>query len=111
MSKNNIFGLVIIVGLLIGYSIWMTPSNEEMAAAKRKADSISQIQRADSTAMAEMVKKAIADSVAKNNPVAEAASGPDSVSGGFAATAKTDEKFYTLERSNIEYLKYHAPYI
>jgi len=107
MSKNNIFGLVIIVGLLIGYSIWMTPSNEEMAAAKRKADSISQIQRADSTAMAEMVKKAIADSVAKNNPVAEAASGPDSVSGGFAATAKTDEKFYTLE-SDLLKLKISA---
>ncbi len=109
MSKNNIFGLVIIVGLLIGYSIWMTPSNEEMAAAKRKADSISQIQRADSlnTAMAEMVKKAIADSVAKNNPVAEAASGPDSVSSGFAATAKTDEKFYTLE-SDLLKLKISA---
>ena len=109
MSKNNIFGLVIIVGLLIGYSIWMTPSNEEMAAAKRKADSISQIQRADSlnTAMAEMVKKAIADSVAKNNPVAEAASGPDSVSGGFAATAKADEKFYTLE-SDLLKLKISA---
>ena len=32
MTKNNIIGLVIIVGLLIGYSLWMTPSKEEMAA-------------------------------------------------------------------------------
>ncbi len=109
MSKNNIFGLVIIVGLLIGYSIWMTPSNEEMVAAKRKTDSISQIQRADSlnTAMAEMVKKAVADSIAKNNPGVSAVAVSDSVSGGFAAIAKTDEKFYTLE-SDLLKLKISA---
>ncbi|HNW55034.1 MAG TPA: membrane protein insertase YidC, partial [Bacteroidales bacterium] len=64
MTKNNIIGLVIIVGLLIGYSLWMTPSKEEMAAAKRKADSISLVQRADSlqAAMAEIAAKAAADS-------------------------------------------------
>jgi hypothetical protein len=65
MSKNNIIGLVIIVGLLIGYSLWMTPSKEEMAAAKRKADSITLVQRTDSlqNAMNEMVRRAISDSV------------------------------------------------
>ena len=99
MSKNNIIGLVIIIGLLIGYSLWMTPSKEEMAAAKRKSDSISQIQRADSlqTAMAAMVKKTIADSVAKTNPATAVASGTDTVSKGFGKITKNEEKFYTLE--------------
>lgn len=109
MSKNNIIGLVIIVGLLIGYSLWMTPSKEEMAAAKRKADSISQVQRNDSleTAMAEMVKKAVADSIAKTNPVLSATPGSDSVSKGFAASLKQEEKFYTLE-SDLLKLKISA---
>ena len=100
MSKNNIIGLVIIIGLLIGYSLWMTPSKEEMAAAKRKADSISYVQHADSmqAAMADMVKKAIADSIARANPAAAAGIMPsDTAAKGFASAAKSDEKFYTLE--------------
>ena len=100
MSKNNIIGLVIIVGLLIGYSLWMTPSKEEMAAAKRKSDSISQIHRADSlnTAMAAMVKKAVADSVAKTNPAASTVPVSDSAAvKGFASVAQNEEKFYTIE--------------
>jgi YidC/Oxa1 family membrane protein insertase len=78
----------------------MTPSKEEMAAAKRKADSISQVQRTDSleTAMAEMVKKAIADSVAKTKPLNAAITpASDTATKGFASAAKSEEKFYTLE--------------
>ncbi|MFA5971485.1 MAG: membrane protein insertase YidC [Lentimicrobiaceae bacterium] len=99
MSKNNIIGLVVIVGLLIGYSLWMTPSKEEMAAARRKSDSISQVQRSDSlgTAMAEIVKKAVADSIAKTNPVAQIVTASDTISKGFASVSKNVEKFYTLE--------------
>ncbi len=99
MNKNNIIGLVIIIGLLIGYSLWMTPSKEEMAALKRKADSISLVQRTDSlqAAMSAMVKKAVADSVAKTNPAIPATSGIDTVSKGFSSLAKSEEKFYTLE--------------
>ena len=99
MSKNNIIGLVIIVGLLIGYSLWMTPSKEEMAASKQKADSISYVQRTDSlmAAMAEMVKKTIADSVAKTNPVASKVIGSDTTTNGFASVSVNEEKFYTLE--------------
>ena len=100
MSKNNIIGLVIIIGLLIGYSLWMTPSKEEMAAARRKADSISQVQRTDSlqAAMNEMVKKAIADSIARVNPAAATGiMASDSSAKGFASIAKSEEKFYTLE--------------
>ena len=99
MTKNNIIGLVIIVGLLIGYSLWMTPSKEEMAAAKRKADSISQVQRADSlqAVMAEMAAKAAADSAVKANPAGAVAAGADSANGSFGIAPRSEEKFYTLE--------------
>jgi YidC/Oxa1 family membrane protein insertase len=77
----------------------MTPSKEEMAAAKQKSDSISQIQRQDSldTVLAEMVKKANADSLAKANPVPASIGGTDSINKGFSALTKGEEKFYTLE--------------
>ena len=99
MTKNNIIGLVIIVGLLIGYSLWMTPSKEEMAAAKRKADSISQVQRADSlqAVMAEMAAKAAADSAVKANSAGAVAAGADSANGSFGIAPRSEEKFYTLE--------------
>lgn len=99
MSKNNIIGLVIIIGLLIGYSLWMTPSKEEMAAAKRKSDSTSQVLRADSlqAAMQEMVKKAIADTLTKTNPASVSGSVSDTASKGFASISREEEKFYTLE--------------
>jgi len=104
MSKNNIIGLVIIVGLLIGYSLWMTPSKEEMAAARRKADSITMVQRADSlaNAMAEMVKKATADSLSKTNPAAVSASLSDSSAAGFAQVSERENKFYTLENDLLK---------
>lgn len=104
MSKNNIIGLVIIVGLLIGYSLWMTPSKEEMAAAKHKADSISQVQRADSleAALTEISRKAVADSAAKSNPSATATSGTDSIGSGFATMKTTEEKFYTVENDLLK---------
>jgi YidC/Oxa1 family membrane protein insertase len=99
MSKSNIIGLVIIVGLLIGYSLWMAPSKEEMAAAKRKADSISLVQQADSLFALEaaMQKKAIDDSLAKTNPVAITKTVTDSLSKGFGAISQSEEKFYTIE--------------
>lgn len=109
MSKNNIIGLVIIVGLLIGYSLWMTPSKEEMAAARRKADSITQVQRADSLqqAMDAMLKKAIGDSLAKANPDVTALEGGDTTTNGFSIASGREEKFYTLE-SDILRLKISA---
>ncbi|MEI8048055.1 MAG: membrane protein insertase YidC [Bacteroidota bacterium] len=109
MSKSNIIGLVIIVGLLIGYSLWMAPSKTEMAAAQRKADSISMIQRADSidNAITEKVQKQVSDSLSKNNPVSAKVGGSDSLSTGFAAVGKSEEKFYTLE-SDLLKLKISA---
>jgi YidC/Oxa1 family membrane protein insertase len=109
MSKSNIIGLVIIVGLLIGYSLWMAPSKTEMAAAQRKADSISLIQRLDSidNAIAEKVQKQVSDSLSKINPVSTEVAGSDSLSKGFTAIGKSEEKFYTLE-SDLLKLKISA---
>ena len=43
MNKENIIGLVLIFALLIAYSIWMTPSQDEIEERKRVQDSVAQV--------------------------------------------------------------------
>lgn len=109
MSKNNIIGLVIIVGMLIGYSIWMTPSKEEMAAARHRSDSTAQVQRADSLnrAFTESNQKMVADSLAKTRPSIDQAASPDTATSGFSAVPEVENKFYTIE-SDLLKLKISA---
>ena len=40
MNKNTIIGLVLIFAIMVGYSILMSPSQEEIEALKRRQDSI-----------------------------------------------------------------------
>jgi len=40
MNKNTIIGILLIFGLMIGYTMLMSPSKEELAAQKRAQDSI-----------------------------------------------------------------------
>jgi len=44
MDKNSVIGLVLIAILLVGYSIFTKPSDEEMAAQQRAADSLAALQ-------------------------------------------------------------------
>lgn len=46
MNKNTIIGFILIIGILIGYSLWLTPSKEEMAARQHQLDSIAQVRQA-----------------------------------------------------------------
>jgi YidC/Oxa1 family membrane protein insertase len=43
MDKNTIFGLVLIFVILITFSYLNKPSQQEIDAAKRKSDSIAQV--------------------------------------------------------------------
>lgn len=101
MSRNNIIGLVIIFALVIGYSIWMSPSKEDVSKAKQRADSIARVERLDSITRA--AYKQVEDSLKK---VATPAKPTDSlkkapvaseVYGSFANVASGEEKFYTIE--------------
>lgn len=44
MDRNSVIGILLIFGIVIGYSLWMTPSKEEMEKNRREADSIAAIQ-------------------------------------------------------------------
>ncbi|MCK9448783.1 MAG: membrane protein insertase YidC [Bacteroidales bacterium] len=45
MNRDTTLGFILIALILIGYSIWMTPSKEEMAERQRKADSIAVVRQ------------------------------------------------------------------
>src|SRR5258706_12614323 len=61
MDKNSVIGLVLIGLLVIGYSIYMQPSPQEVAAMKRQRDSLAAVQKAvaDSAFKAESVQKPV----------------------------------------------------
>ncbi len=39
MNKNSLIGIILIMAILIGWSVWMTPSKEEMARQRFIQDS------------------------------------------------------------------------
>lgn len=71
MDRNTIIGLLIIFGILIGYSVWMSPSKEEREALKRKQDSISLVNtlRQDSINKIKAEEQRITDSLAVEDSI------------------------------------------
>ncbi|MBC8321765.1 MAG: membrane protein insertase YidC [Bacteroidetes bacterium] len=51
MNKNSIIGFILIAGIMIGYTYWMAPSEEEISK-QHYADSIAQVQRQKNEALA-----------------------------------------------------------
>lgn len=100
MSKNNIIGLVVIMSLLIGYSLWMMPSKKEIEESKRRNDSIAAVQKADSirqvTESAKVVGKADSAKAQVISPVNEQPVVSDKF-GNFAGAAMPEQKFYFIE--------------
>jgi len=111
MDKNQIFGIIIIVALLIAYGIYNQPSKEELAKRQREQDSIRKVlveqHIKDSIAeMQDSVKKAlivnkvnITDSVNSDTSHVE---NLESNFGIFSASALGEEKFVTLENQKIK---------
>ena len=45
MDKNSLIGIILILGVLIGWSVWMTPSKEELAQQRHIQDSINRVNK------------------------------------------------------------------
>ncbi|MEI6347746.1 MAG: membrane protein insertase YidC [Bacteroidota bacterium] len=105
MDKNTIFGLVLIFGLFIGFSIWQQPSKEELAQQKLKQDSIVKV---------ENQKKLLSDSLAKSTAVAGKADSTRKDSSGLAVNGDTlgmgffsksttgTKEFFTIENDLLK---------
>lgn len=58
MDRNSIIGLLLIVAIMIGYTVWVSPSKEELEKEKLRRDSIEAVN----------AQKAIQDSIKKSRP-------------------------------------------
>lgn len=116
MNRDTILGFIIIAAILIGYSVWMTPSQEEMEARQRKIDSISMVrqqqQLLDSIRMAAEIKRIeeSAAAVSESSLIPEA--GETQVSdkflqlkeryGAFALAAQGNDSSWVIENDVFE---------
>ena len=106
MDRNTILGLVLIFLLLIGYSYFTKPSEEEMQATKHKQDSI-QLVRAQ-----EAIQQKMLEEKAENNQdvITEISNANDANKvaefkeqfGSFGETSVGERKFFTIENDLIK---------
>ena len=106
MNKNSIIGIILIIGILVGWTIWVTPSKEEIARQREIQDSIYQVNRAryiqDSIRFAEAQNAAEQQLMAQpENSVMSDAVMRDKY-GVFATTATGEEKLYTIENDFLK---------
>jgi YidC/Oxa1 family membrane protein insertase len=115
MNKNSIIGGALIFLIIVGYSMWMAPTDEQIAE-QRHADSIAQVEHANK------VRQQIQDSIAfakrqtEQTAIAEAPSNQqddlqnDSLSndlnlskyGSFAAAAKGEDQDIIIENEVLK---------
>jgi YidC/Oxa1 family membrane protein insertase len=103
MSRSNIIGLVVIMALLIGYSLFMTPSKEEMQEARKKADSIAKVEQIDAAIQSaqQKIQKAIQDSLSKLPKDTLQSMAVDKF-GAFANSTQGENKFYIIENEVLK---------
>lgn len=113
MSRDNIIGLILIAAVLIGYSVWMRPSQEELLEARRVQDSITLAQQQRETEVQQQLEMQAAQQAAEEvfEPIDAAdISELDSVQqakladrmGSFASAAVGTTEFITLENEVLK---------
>lgn len=89
MNKNTVIGLLLIMGLLVGYSIWMSPSKEELQK-KKTQDSLAfvlQNMQNDSTTIDIKITEGqeLQETIATNTDSIEGAPGFDKLKSKYGA--------------------------
>ncbi|MBR6439530.1 MAG: membrane protein insertase YidC [Bacteroidales bacterium] len=106
MNKNSIIGIILIIGILVGYSIWMTPSKEEIERQKHYRDSIYQANRErfiqDSIRFVEAQKEAELIVAQQDNNAQMSGVALRDKYGVFATVAEGVEHIYTIENDVLK---------
>ncbi|MBP9994914.1 MAG: membrane protein insertase YidC [bacterium] len=108
MNKNSVIGIILIIGIFVGYTVWMTPSKEERARLQHVQDSIYREQRIryiqDSIRFVREQQAAAAEAAAKASEIG----GVDvdrqlrDDFGVFASAASGEGKEYVIENNVIK---------
>ena len=106
MDRNSILGLVIIGFIIIGYSIYTQPSEEERAVFKQQHDSITAVMRAENQKkeMELALQKATEAERIHSTQLTDSAKQEVNKQelGDFASSASGTEEFFTLENELIK---------
>ena len=104
MDKNSLIGIILILGVLIGWSVWMTPSKEEIAQQRHIQDSINRVNRErfvrDSISMAEA--DAMMNEQKETKTQDETFANRYNMYGSFADASMGDDKTFVLENEVIK---------
>lgn len=104
MDKNSLIGIILILGILIGWSVWMTPSKDEIAQQRHIQDSINRVNRErfvrDSISMAET--NAMMNEQKETKPQDETFANRYNMYGSFADASMGDDKTFVLENEVIK---------
>ncbi len=107
MDRKSLIGLLLIGAMLIAYSIWTRPSQEELAEQKRVNDSIRQVQYEQTMQAAEEQRRLDSIELTKeqNTVAPQVASGDQNKDlGVFGNAASGVEKLITLENDQLKLL-------
>lgn len=101
-DKNTTIGLTLIFAILIGFSIYNSPSEEELARQKFLKDSLSQVESKKTKSTENKIVDTIKNNV--NNVVSDSTSTVElnSKYGIFAAAMQGENKLYSVSTSTIE---------
>lgn len=109
MDKNSIIGILLIGSVLIGWSYFSSPSEEEVAAMRKRSDSLAQVEKTKELQQREQALERGVEQ--KADLVIEETGSTDSIGidqkllvryGAFAQSAVGNREFMTLENDLIE---------
>ena len=106
MNKNSIIGIILIIGIFVGYFLWMTPSKEEIERQRHYQDSIYQANRArliqDSIRFAEAQRQTEAVVYQSDNNTDLSSVALRDKYGVFATATTGEEHIYTIENDVLK---------
>ena len=101
MNKNTVIGITLIIAIFVGWTIWMTPSKEEIERQRQYNDSINQVNRAryieDSIRFVEAQKEAEQIGYQTDNNAEISNVVMRDKYGVFTTVATGDEQVFTVE--------------
>ena len=104
MDKNSLIGIILILGVLIGWSVWMTPSKEELAQQRHIQDSINRVNRErflkDSISMAEAM--AVMNTASEEQKKDATFTERYNQYGSFASASQGEDKTWVLENELLK---------
>ena len=105
MNKNSVIGIILIIGIFVGWFLWMTPSKEEIERQQHIQDSIANVNRQraleeQQRIMEEEEAAQVAEYQLNNNEVSDEQLRDRY--GVFASAVTGEEQIFTIENDLLK---------